>query len=320
MLFANLSDALIFVPFVAALVLGFTIHFFVKSRRALNKVLQENEKNQLRSVSVRDELPEEIKQKVQAEIKQKIQDAPVELDDYVPLPERALEPVRPVAGKLVKADTKGDVIASVKDVVVHQQAMLDDLLQKIELIEEETTLALQRQNEELSERVETLEWQLEKKEAELQKYKQQDAVVQKMNSRLEEANREFDILQNKISSLERQASKANHLAMELEDMQDSYAQLKKDLERKASRLEEMIAENQRLNQQVNTTEEQLQEVSLQRQQLFKKVKLLEGLNSDFHSVSETNKKLQTELRRISELESRLNMITEERNNLLRKQY
>jgi hypothetical protein len=36
------------------------------------------------------------------------------------------------------------------------------------------------------------------------------------------------------------------------------------------------------------------------------------------SISDTNKKLQTELRRIGELESMLNMMAEERDFLLRK--
>ena len=57
---------------------------------------------------------------------------------------------------------------------------------------------------------------------------------------------------------------------------------------------------------------------MQRQQLQKKVQFLQELNADMQNISETNKKLQTELRRIGELESMLTMMAEERDQLLRK--
>jgi len=65
-------------------------------------------------------------------------------------------------------------------------------------------------------------------------------------------------------------------------------------------------------------EDKLAEANLQRQQLQKKVQFLQELNADMQNISETNKKLQTELRRIGELESMLTMMAEERDQLLRK--
>jgi len=65
-------------------------------------------------------------------------------------------------------------------------------------------------------------------------------------------------------------------------------------------------------------EDKLSEANLQRQQLHKKVQFLTDLNNDMQSIADTNKKLQTELRRIGELESMLNMMSEERDFLLRK--
>ena len=73
-----------------------------------------------------------------------------------------------------------------------------------------------------------------------------------------------------------------------------------------------------MRQELGTLEDKLAEANLQRQQLQKKVQFLQDMNSDMQSMSETNKKLQTELRRIGELESMLNMIAEERDHLLRK--
>jgi chromosome segregation ATPase len=119
-------------------------------------------------------------------------------------------------------------------------------------------------------------------------------------------------------TLEKQANRANNLALELEDTRQSYEQIHKDLQRKAEKLEEAFLENQRLQQQLNTSEDKLAEANLQRQQLQKKVLFLQDLNTDLQTVSDTNKKLQTELRRIGELESMLDMIAEERDYLLRK--
>lgn len=77
-------------------------------------------------------------------------------------------------------------------------------------------------------------------------------------------------------------------------------------------------DNHRLRNNLETLEDKLAEANMQRQQLQKKVQFLQELNSDMQSLSDTNKKLQTEIRRIGELESMLNMMAEERDYLLKK--
>ena len=80
----------------------------------------------------------------------------------------------------------------------------------------------------------------------------------------------------------------------------------------------MISENQRLHTALSTTEDKLAEANIQRQQLQKKVQFLQDINNDLQHVSESNQRLQNELRRIGELESMLSMIAEERDRLLKK--
>jgi DNA repair exonuclease SbcCD ATPase subunit len=310
MLLANLTNAFIFIPFVAALVLGFTIHFFIKSRRALKEIENSGKKRAMVSSAVDDDIPEALKPKPA--------EPQIIEDDVTPLVQTAVAEDKAIIKPAAQADLPVNAFSSVKAALAQQQSSLADLIEKIDNIEEETSLALIHQNEQLLERVEHLEWQLEKKEHELQKFKQQEAVVQKMASRLEEANKEFELLQNKINSLEKQASKANNLAMELEDMQDAYSAIKNELRQKSEKLDQILAENQRLHDQLSDIDSKLQEANTQRQQFSKKVKLLEELNNDFQSVSESNKKLQSELRRISELESMLNMISEDAGPKLKK--
>ena len=79
-----------------------------------------------------------------------------------------------------------------------------------------------------------------------------------------------------------------------------------------------MEENQRMRLLMNELEDKVSEANLQRQQLQKKVLFLTDLNNDMQNISDTNKKLQTELRRIGELESMLNMMAEERDFLIRK--
>lgn len=305
MLLANLTNAFIFIPFTAALVLGFTIHFFIKSRRALKEIENSGRQSGMISSGTDDDIPEALKPKAEPQIIE---------DDVVPLPQAVAEHEKAIIKQTAPADLPMNAFSSVKAALAQQQSSLTELIEKIDNIEEETSLALIHQNEQLLERVEHLEWQLEKKENELQKYKQQEAVVQKMASRLEEANKEFEILQEKISTLEKQASKANNLAMELEDMQDAYTHIKSELKHKSEKLDQILAENQRLHDQLSDIDVKLQEANTQRQHFSKKVKLLEELNNDFQSVSESNKKLQSELRRIGELESMLNIISGENNH------
>jgi len=104
----------------------------------------------------------------------------------------------------------------------------------------------------------------------------------------------------------------------LEDTKYTYEQVHKELLRKQEKLEELMEENQLLRHQKNEAEDKLADANLQRQQLHKKVQFLSDLNNDMQNIADTNKKLQTDLRRIGELESMLNMMSEEREFLLRK--
>jgi uncharacterized protein Smg (DUF494 family) len=78
-------------------------------------------------------------------------------------------------------------------------------------------------------------------------------------------------------------------------------------------------QNQQFQLQLTETENKLREANFQRQQLQKRVSYLEELAKDIQLVAEANKKLQTQLSRLGELESMLNVISEERNELMRRQ-
>jgi DNA repair exonuclease SbcCD ATPase subunit len=307
-LLINLSLLEIAVLFAGAVILGLAIYFFIDSQRSLKQaILKTNEKITLRPGFYSPPpvpKPQKIVEPVQEPVKEIRRPFPA-------------EPERPVAVK-PKPLPKEESIETLKTTVLQQQKLLNSFLRQVEEIESEGREELEMQNKHLQNEIKTLAMQLEKKDAELEEVKQQASMSERMAARIEEVYQEFETLQSKMLTLEKQANRANNLALELEDARQAYEQVHKDLQRKAEKLEETFMENQRLQQQVNTIEDKLAEANLQRQQLQKKVQFLQDLNTDLQTVSDTNKKLQTELRRIGELESMLDMIAEERDYLLRK--
>jgi chaperonin cofactor prefoldin len=73
----------------------------------------------------------------------------------------------------------------------------------------------------------------------------------------------------------------------------------------------MLEENQRLSRLLADNEDKLREANFIRQQLTKKVAFLDELNSDLQQVATQNKKLETQLRRIAEIEQLLMKVPEQ---------
>ena len=308
----NLTLLEIIILQFGAIILGVTIYFFIISKRKLSETLQQS-KSQLN-------LPEKKKRSIK-------EAKPVE--DPLNALQYQIEQLKNTTKVTQASNTKvgssfeslqSNTIGSLKDSVLRQQQTLDALLQKIDSLEEEVSdkNELQNENENLQQQVEKLELRLEAKETEIKKLKQQETLAQQMASRIDEVYKEFEALQKKIASLEKGASRANTLSLELEDIKQANEQLHKELMRKQEKLEEIISENQRLHSTLSLTEDKLAEANLQRQQLQKKVQFLQDMNNDMQHMTESNHKLNNELRRIGELESMLSMIAEERDRLLNK--
>jgi hypothetical protein len=74
----------------------------------------------------------------------------------------------------------------------------------------------------------------------------------------------------------------------------------------------MLEENQRLSRLLADTEDKLRESNFQRQQYLRKVTFLEELNHDLQELSGHQKKLESQMRRIGEIEMMLNKGSEGR--------
>lgn len=222
------------------------------------------------------------------------------------------------ATETTSPDSTKSEIRELRQQVKQQQQELERALQKMTHIgqktvaEEKTATILADQQ-----RLESLRLQLEKKDAEILRLKQQETYAQKMQERFEEVQAEFETLQEKMQQMEQQAWQTADLTIQLEHAEQSALRLEETLAKKDEKLRDLSLENQRLHDTFTELQERLSEANLQRQQLAKKVQLLESLNADMQSMAESNRKLKTEIARVAELESMLQMISEERHSYRR---
>lgn len=296
----------IVLPLVAA-IFGWTLHFFIKSRKTLQETLKGTNKA---TASVEPKKGKKTGFKTNHILELEKQFAKSRLEVRTGRNEN----IDTSSSKISSKDTVSDL----KNTITQQQKMLDSYLLKVEELENEGRQELNKQITDLERRIDQLHAVVEEKDEEIKELSQQASAGQRMAAKIEEVYREFDQLQTKMDTLEKQANRANNLAIELEDTKFAYEQIHKELLRKHEKLEDIMEENQRMRKELDEVEDKLSEANLQRQQLQKKVQFLTDLNGDMQGIADTNKKLQTELRRIGELESMLNMMAEERDFLLRK--
>lgn len=196
------------------------------------------------------------------------------------------------------------------------------LLGQIDMVKEteEKQQEVKRINTELSKQVDDLKFLLSQKEEEVNNTRQKEQLTTEMTSRLDSAYNEFNVLQDKIQKLESQVIASKGLSIDYEDLQESHQKIIHDFEEQKFKYNAALSENQQLQAELGATEDKLREANFLRQQLQKRVAYLEELNNDMQSVSEANRKLEGQLKQIGELESRLNLVAEERDELARRQF
>jgi DNA repair exonuclease SbcCD ATPase subunit len=333
---ANLSLSIveIIVLMLGAVFLGITIHFFIVSRRslknsggagkagnkdadqwktryfndieskekelvALRKKMEEAEQNSSIYSMESDEMRRENK-RLQAELDalKKSQPAPAQGNPNF------LTQLKQAQDSLLEQNEKIGLLLSQIDVVKENEHKLEEILSV---------------NEELSGQVSDLKQILTEKEKEISQSRQKQQITTEMTSMLDNAYQDFNVLQEKIQKLELQVSTSKMNNLDYENLNESYFKVTEELEAERIQLNGITLQNQQLQLQLNETENKLKEANFQRQQLQKRVNYLEELTKDMQLVADANKKLQTQLKRLGELESMLNVISEERDELMRRQ-
>lgn len=347
----TLSVLEIILLFFGAIILGITIHFTIASRRGLRAAMSEKEEvNKFRDewksryfndVEVKDKELSVFKEQL-AEMKQQVsalKEQLAESEENVNIYSIEAEEMRKENKKLMEEMHNRPVAVAAPAVSVHtekpdyleqlrlaqsslleQNEKINQLLGNIDMIKEteERQREILKSNEELSMQISDLRLKLMEKEKEIGNIRQKEHLTKEMTSMLDNAYNEFNVLQSKMQKLELQVSSSKMINMEYEDMKESYQKMHREFEEQKLKLSVLASDNQQLQNHLMETEEKLRESNFQRQQLQKRVAYLEELNSDMQAVSEANKKLEVQLKRIGELESMLNVVAEERDHLMRK--
>lgn len=334
--------SLTYVEFVfliaCAITLGITIHFFIVSRRSLNnstleasgKPKREMEEWKLRyfnDIEARDKELELLRKKY-ADAEENNEINLIEADEMRKLSKKLqaeIEQLRKTpTPQSVAATEKPDYIDQLRRAqssLLEHNEKINQLLSQIDLVKEteEKQQEIMRSNQELSEQIEELRRKLSQKEKEVLNIRQKEQLSTEMNSMIDSAYTEFNVLQEKIQKMESQVNASKLMNLEYEDLKEAHYRMTSDFEELKKKYTVSNNENKQLLEELTETEDKLKEANFQRQQLQKRVAYLEELNNDMQVVADANKKLESQLRRIGELESMLNVVAEERDQLAQRQ-
>jgi chromosome segregation ATPase len=333
MLSISLSVFEIIILFGSAIVIGVVIHLFYSNRRGLKKELQQDQKSVssgLNEWKLKYLNEAEIKDKEITDLKNRLLDANEdkriheieieELKTQVRKLNHDVQQTKPEKPLPVARPDYYEQLRQAQQSLMDHNAKISQLLEQVDVIKEteEKSQEILRSNEELSMQIKDMKYMLEEKEDEINHIKKKEHLTSEMTSMLDNAYAEFNILQSKIKKLESQLSSSKLVNIEYEDLKEAYYKVIRELDESKNKVNHYLQENQILQIELAKVGDKLSEANLQRQQLQKKVAYLEELNNDLQQMTETNKKLETQIKRLGELESRLNIVSEERDNLREK--
>ena len=336
MIMGNLSLSIveIIVLMLGAITLGITLHFFITSRRSMTASPMEIEKaaKALEEWKLRYFNDTEMRDKELTSLRKQLEDSEennninsIEADEMrkqnkkLKLEIEALLKTKPVAEK-----EKPDYIQQLRQAqssLLEHNEKINLLLGQIDIVKEteEKQQEILKINEELSGQIDDLKSMLSQKEKEINNTRQKEELTNEMTSMIDSAYNEFNVLQDKIKKLEGLVNTSKKINLEYEDLKEDHYRISKDFEEQRKKYNTAVSENKQLLEELTETEDKLKEANYQRQQLQKKVAYLEELNNDMQEVADAHKKLEGQLKRVGELESMLNVVAEERDELARKQ-
>lgn len=313
---------------VGALVLGFVIHYFWNMRHGsqfdqqldVEKYERDAHDWRMKYYNIL-ESQKESGEHLQKELDHARDNERIlleELDEVKALNKELMQKQRemPVAAQPVaSADvTPAEYLAQLKsaqDNLLQHNQNISKLLEQVELLEKveqkhQTTL---QQNQFLNDQLMNLRRSLQEKETELNTIREQTILTQEMKNRLETAYDEFNEIQSKLMKVEQQLSVPQANALKYDELEEANHLLSVELNDLRLKYRDVVEENSRLSQESTELESKLKEANMQRQQLHKRNEFLEELNKDLQQVSDHNKKLESQLSRLSEIEIMLAKIS-----------
>ncbi len=323
----SLTEIIVFQ--LVSLVLGFAIHFYLTQKKIMPSATSEPAVLADEPIGGLDEwrlkfyeetdLREQLKRELEdAKEKQEFLELEVEdLKQEIARLEAALpeEKEEEETEEQQGAGTLMSQLKNAQDNLHVQNQYIGKLLQQIETLKEsgQKYTEVQQLNETLGAQLREARRTLMDKEAELKQLRQQQVLNNEVKGRLERAYEEFGVLQDRLHKIET-ATAPQHKSFEYEELQQAYFKITREFDELKMKQVNMLEEHQRLARLLGDTEDKLRESNFQRQQSLKKINYLEELNADLQQVAEHNKKLDIQLKRISEIETLLARLSNEKDN------
>jgi chromosome segregation ATPase len=325
----SLSIIEIIVLMIGAITLGITIHFFIVSRKALkeaspqtsiraNKELEQRKLRFLNDIEWKDKEITELRRQLEDE-RSNTEIYTIEAEELRRKNKLLAEEMERLKRSPVKDDASDYVqqFREAQSALKEYQQKMSALLEHADSFKDNTVKQqeTERENERLTRQVEDLQIKLSEREKELGGFLHKHELTTEMSSMLDNAYSEFSILQEKINKLETQVSLSKRQNMEYEDLKEENFRMGRELQNLRNKHNAATRENKELLESLTEVEDKLREANFQRQQLQKRVAYLEDINNDMQSMAEANKNLESQIKRIGELESKLHMLAEERDGL-----
>ena len=326
----SLSLIEIIVLMLGAITVGITIHFFIVSRRSLNASIDATPGGRLskefsdwklryfNDIEQRDKEISHLKMRL-AEAEENCSIFSIEAEEKSIKNEKLLkeiESLRSIIPTGEKQDYSEQLRKAQSSLLEHNEK-INQLLGHIDFVKEteKKQQEMLKAKEELSGQINELKSILAQKEKEVSNIHHKEHLTTEMTSLLDSTYNEFNALQEKIQKLESQVIATKTTRLEYEEFKEGYFKISREFEEQKLKYNVLVSENRQIRSDLSETEEKLIEANFQRQQLQKKVVYLEELNRDMQVVSDAQKKLESQLKRIGELESMLNIVSGERNKL-----
>lgn len=317
--YVGITEIIVFL--LGGIVLGFFIHFFIYSRKLMPFKLPKPEPPVISDTALRlndewrlkydEEM--EVQEKVQMQLRRELDEVreneellTIEVEELQKEVKRLLaeQPVpRPMLSQEEQSGEYLSRLQKTQESLTEQNHNITLLLDQIELLKqtEFTHIDTLKANEELTERLNEVQKVLTEKDIRIHDLQQHQLLSGEMEDRLQKAYEEFNALREKLLKVESLAQPQNR-QFEYDELQLNHFKLIREFDEYKQKHLGLLEENQRLSRLLADTEDKLRESNFQRQQLQKKTTFLEELNHDLQQISEHNKKLENQLKRMSEIE------------------
>lgn len=321
---------------LGALILGFTIHYFWTSKKDLTiddatPAISDNDNWKLKYYNDMDmqersqqQLRERLTQVQESErvLTMELEENRTEMDELreeleivhkrLDEAESRLQPPGPDSGETDEQTNYLSQLRLAQEKLAEHNNSISRLLEQTKLVEEseKKTQELLHLNEDLHTQLRDASQQLLDKESEITQLRHQQKLAEEMGTRLDKVYEEYSTLQDKLLKLQAYLTQPYNRGTDYDELKDSYFKLGKEHDEMKLKYLSLREENQRLTRILADTEEKLKEANFQRQQYQKRSAFLEELNHDLQEISEHNKKIESQLRRVSDMESLLTKITQ----------